>query len=112
MIKKVFKDRIKRIVRKYNLQTEGRSSSGTMDDIYYYKKKIDSGFVAYNNRKIQGWAISFKENSHIYVLPKYRRKGIGTKIYQEVVLNNPETYFEPWDEVSDKFFEKNNAKII
>lgn len=66
--------------------------------------------------KVVGWAliVADKDNyyAHFYVSRAFRRKGIGTILYNKAKkLCGERIFCSAWDRVSAKFFEKNKANL-
>lgn len=74
---------------------------------------------AKKNRKIVGWALVFPfaatYHAHFYVARAFRRKGVGTILYntaKELCWKKRRSiYCSSWDKTSARFFIKNKAKI-
>lgn len=68
------------------------------------------------NRKVVGWSLAhqYPEGlaAHFYVARNFRRKGIGTILYNcTKELCKKDIYCSSWDKISASFFIKNKAKI-
>jgi len=73
--------------------------------------------IAYEGKLIVGWALIQKEGRRwefqVNVRKAYRRKGIGTKIFNKAIKYSKNIKTYPHDEVSTKFFNKiRKEKII
>ena len=58
-----------------------------------------------------GWGMIVDDETHLMVDPKYRKTGLGTKIFNKLNKDNTDCKFCPWDYQSHKFFRKHNAQI-
>jgi len=78
--------------------------------------------LARNNNKVVGWALIYPFNivrcakpgtyAHFYVARTFRRKGIGTMLYNKAKEDCGENILcSAWDEISSQFFTKNKAKL-
>lgn len=77
--------------------------SGIYQDII--EKKIDSNYIyiAYDDEKPIGCALSSTvSTAMVFVLPKYRRKGIGTILIAELYSEQKKDYFCSVDRTSSK----------
>jgi len=85
-----------------------------------YSKQCPIVLAKYKN-KVVGWAIMYRYvddgrgwywSAHFYVNRAFRRKGIGTTLYNEAKrLCGDNMYCSAWDKTSAAFFAKNKAKI-
>lgn len=107
------------IIRSQNLKKEDGGRSGSLDNLEcgIIPKK---GFVAKFGGKIIGWGAQFIEKRNrysqpeisfqLYVSPKYRRKGVGTRIIKRAISKFGTINVYSWNNRSKKFF--NNFKKI
>lgn len=71
--------------------------------------------IAKLNDKIAGWSLAYPYTdglaAHFYVARAFRRKGIGTILYNQMKELCENIYCSSWDKVSAAFFMKNKARI-
>ncbi len=88
----------------------------TMHTIWGEHAKNCKVVLAKTNDKIAGWSLAYKYSdgwaAHFYVARAFRKKGIGTMLYNHMKeLCKEGIYCSSWDEISANFFIKNKAKI-
>jgi GNAT superfamily N-acetyltransferase len=69
------------------------------------EKKIDSNYIyiAYDEEKPIGCSLSSTvTTAMVFVLPKYRRRGIGTMLIEKLCEENKKNYFLSVDKSSSK----------
>lgn len=104
-----------RVLAKYNNTLEGYGSR--LEDYFdyvspdYYEYRSLPVAVARKNRRIVGWATAERviDSYHInvYVLPDYRRQGIGTELVMCLRRNlRKKLVGQPWDDRSLKFLDR------
>jgi GNAT superfamily N-acetyltransferase len=77
--------------------------SGIYQDVV--EKNVDSNYIyiAYDDEKPIGCALSSTvSTAMVYILPKYRRKGIGTMLMTELYADQKNDYFFCVDKTSSK----------
>ena len=95
------------IIEKQNLITcDGRTGSGSWDNSRF-KLGVDGAFVVKEKKDIIGWAVAWCHGEiHIFVIPTYRRKGIGTRLMKKMVKTFPTHRFCPWNAKTLRLFTK------
>lgn len=88
----------------------------TMHTIWGAHAKDCKIVLAKLNDKIIGWSLAYPYSegmsAHFYVARSFRRKGIGTVLYNKTKeICGENMYCSSWDKVSAGFFIKNKAKI-
>ena len=77
-------------------------------------------FLAKKNNTICGWALIFPKINQfffqVFIKEKYRRKGIGTKLFtmaeRHVIKKNKNMFIFPWDNTSLNFYKNQNPRAI
>lgn len=98
---------LKNAILKKNLEISKETRhSGTVDVISSDLDTPSCGVIVENSRGIIGWGVHFSKLNefHIFVSPRHRRKGVGTKILKVAKKNIKEIKICPWDKRSRKFF--------
>jgi GNAT superfamily N-acetyltransferase len=82
--------------------------SGTLAEIRHSTRKCVRGVTAYIGVDIVGWVwLYHREFIHIYVIPTFRRKGIGTQLIAAAqTMSKRRLSGTAWDERSTEFFKK------
>lgn len=107
--------RIKEAILSNNLSSHGEGwGSGSLNAVEN-GDKIYGGCVVKDGAKEIGWGFAVDDSEfgpqkiHIYVIPAYRRKGIGTRIYRFLKRHHKEFNPVPWDFKSRAFYNKNGS---
>lgn len=105
------------LVKRMNLETTGEVFRDNSESNWLVKSGINPefGYIAYNmaGRPI-GWAIAFSGQSHtvhVFVMPRYRQKGVGTRLLKLMLKKQKTLRCKPWDHVSRKFFKNTSSKL-
>jgi len=101
-------NRIVNLIERFNIMNHNEAwGSGTIVAIEDGRVVYDF-LVAEQGNETVGWCIRFdKKETHIYVRPPYRKKGIGTKLLTEMASRYSVSKVVPWDNRSEAFFTKN-----
>lgn len=101
-------NRIVNFIERFNIMNHNEAwGSGTIIAIEDGRPVYDF-LVAENGKETVGWCIRFdKQETHIYVRPPYRKKGIGRKLLTEMASRYSVCKVVPWDNRSEAFFKKN-----
>lgn len=103
----------------YSLTLRGYSEMRThmhlvCEDEFAKQTKI---ILAREKNKIVGWALIYPFSifyfAHFYVARNFRRKGIGTILYnkaKELCVDRVAMYCSAWDRISAAFYARNKAK--
>ena len=123
-------DRLFRILKDYpdskKLILDERSAMGSVislnklsSDFFIPSPKTSEILVelVLDNKKPIAWSWNFNKKRQpvfwLYVLPEYRRRGIGYELFQRSFLNSKNKYLkvEPWDYRSRKFFSMAKERV-
>lgn len=97
----------------FSLTLRGHSEMRfTLHSIYGEYEKDCVIILAKKNQKIIGWALVYLNCAHFYVAHAFRRKGVGTILYNKAKeVCGDHILCSAWDKVSTRFFTKNKAKL-
>lgn len=67
--------------------------------------------LAKQDNKIIGWSLIQDNYAHFYVARAFRRRGVGTMLYNKAKKVCEQLHCSAWDNASSQFFNKNKAKL-
>jgi len=112
------RDKIEAAILDLNLEQSrevGRNGSGSLENVYD-GVPIVGGYLVKHKKKVIGWGVAFdkpyQKQTHIFIDPKHRKNGLGSRLVKRAKKDFPEYRFVPWNQYTTNFYDKLKAPTI